>query len=165
MGLSQSYLPIPIREEGITLLREAVNTGVTFFDTAEVYGPFSNEEIVGAALAPVRDQVVIATKFGFAFDDDGKQTGLSSRPEHVKAGVQGSLASPWRRPHRPALSTPRRPGRPDRADRRRRPRPDRSRQGRPLRIVRGGAADDPPCARRATGHRAAVRVLAVVAVA
>ena len=91
MGLSQSYLPVPTREEGITLLREAVDRGVTFFDTAEVYGPFSNEEIVGAALAPVRDQVVIATKFGFAFDNDGKQTGLSSRPEHVKAAVQGSL--------------------------------------------------------------------------
>jgi aryl-alcohol dehydrogenase-like predicted oxidoreductase len=91
MGLSQSYLPVPTREEGITLLREAVDRGVTFFDTAEVYGPFSNEEIVGAALAPVRDQVVIATKFGFAFDNDGKQTGLSSRPEHVKAAVEGSL--------------------------------------------------------------------------
>ena len=91
MGLSQSYLPVPTRDEGISLLRDAVDRGVTFFDTAEVYGPFANEEIVGEALAPVRDQVVIATKFGFAFGDNGKQTGLSSRPEHVKAAVEGSL--------------------------------------------------------------------------
>jgi aryl-alcohol dehydrogenase-like predicted oxidoreductase len=91
MGLSQSYLPVPTRQEGVTLIRAAVDLGVTFFDTAEVYGPFANEEIVGEALAPVRDQVVIATKFGFAFDDDGKQTGLSSRPEHITAAVEGSL--------------------------------------------------------------------------
>ncbi len=91
MGLSQSYLPVPTRAEGIALIRDAVDRGVTFFDTAEVYGPFVNEEIVGEALAPVRDQVVIATKFGFAFDDDGQQTGLSSRPDHVKAAVEGSL--------------------------------------------------------------------------
>jgi aryl-alcohol dehydrogenase-like predicted oxidoreductase len=90
MGLSQSYLPLPTREEGISLLRDAVDRGVTFFDTAEVYGPFANEQIVGDALAPVRDQVVIATKFGFAFND-GKQTGLSSRPDHVKAAAEGSL--------------------------------------------------------------------------
>jgi aryl-alcohol dehydrogenase-like predicted oxidoreductase len=91
LGLSQSYLPVPTRGEGIAIIRAAVNRGVTFFDTAELYGPFGNEEIVGAALAPVRDQVVIATKFGFAFDDDGKPAGLSSRPEHVKAAVEGSL--------------------------------------------------------------------------
>ena len=91
MGLSQSYLPVPTPAEGIALIRAAVDRGVTFFDTAEVYGPFGNEEIVGAALAPVRDQVVIATKFGFAFDANGQQTGLSSRPEHIKAAVQGSL--------------------------------------------------------------------------
>jgi aryl-alcohol dehydrogenase-like predicted oxidoreductase len=91
MGLSQSYLPVPTRGEGIALIRDAVDRGVTFFDTAEVYGPFTNEEIVGEALAPVRDQVVIATKFGFAFDDDGRQTGLSSRPEHIMAAVEGSL--------------------------------------------------------------------------
>jgi aryl-alcohol dehydrogenase-like predicted oxidoreductase len=91
MGLSQSYLPVPTRQEGVALIRAAVDRGVTFFDTAEVYGPFGNEEIVGEALAPVRDQVVIATKFGFAFDEDGRQTGLSSRPAHIKAAVQGSL--------------------------------------------------------------------------
>jgi aryl-alcohol dehydrogenase-like predicted oxidoreductase len=91
MGLSGVYLPAPTREDGVALIRAAVERGVTFFDTAEVYGPFVNEEIVGAALAPVRDEVVIATKFGFAFDGDGKQTGLSSRPEHVKTAVDGSL--------------------------------------------------------------------------
>jgi len=91
MGLSQSYLPIPTRDEGIALLRDAVDRGVTFFDTAEVYGPFTNEEIVGEALAPIRDQVVIATKFGFAYDSNGKQNGLTSRPDHVKAAVEGSL--------------------------------------------------------------------------
>jgi aryl-alcohol dehydrogenase-like predicted oxidoreductase len=92
MGLSQSYLPIPTREEGVALIRDAVERGVTFFDTAEVYGPFGNEEIVGEALAHLRDQVVIATKFGFEFDADGKPTGgLNSRPEHVSAAVEGSL--------------------------------------------------------------------------
>jgi aryl-alcohol dehydrogenase-like predicted oxidoreductase len=91
MGLSDAYLPLPTREEGVALIRAAVERGVTFFDTAEVYGPFTNEEVLGEALAPVRDQVVIATKFGWAFDDDGNQTGLSSRPAHVKAAVEGSL--------------------------------------------------------------------------
>src|SRR3954470_3718400 len=91
MGLSQSYGPPLDREAGVALVRAAVDRGVTFFDTAEVYGPFVNEELVGQALAPVRDQVVIATKFGFAFDDEGRQTGVSSRPDHVRRAVDGSL--------------------------------------------------------------------------
>jgi aryl-alcohol dehydrogenase-like predicted oxidoreductase len=91
MGMSQSYGPGPGRDDNIALLRAAVERGVTFFDTAEVYGPFVNEELVGEALQPVRDQVVIATKFGFAFDADGKQTGLSSRPEHIKQVADASL--------------------------------------------------------------------------
>jgi aryl-alcohol dehydrogenase-like predicted oxidoreductase len=92
MGMSQSYGPNPgDRQQMIALLRTAVGRGVTFFDTAEVYGPFVNEDLVGEALAPFRDQVVIATKFGFAFDDQGRQTGLSSRPDHVKRAVNGSL--------------------------------------------------------------------------
>jgi aryl-alcohol dehydrogenase-like predicted oxidoreductase len=92
MGMSQSYGPNPgDRQQMIDLIRAAVDRGVTFFDTAEVYGPFVNEELVGEALAPVRDQVVIATKFGFAFDDHGRQTGVSSRPEHVKRAVDGSI--------------------------------------------------------------------------
>src|SRR3954451_11469277 len=91
MGMSQSYGPGPGRAANIDLLRAAVDRGVTFFDTAEVYGPFVNEELVGEALQPVRDQVVIATKFGFAFDADGNQTGLSSRPEHIRQTADGSL--------------------------------------------------------------------------
>jgi aryl-alcohol dehydrogenase-like predicted oxidoreductase len=92
MGMSQSFGPNPgDRGQMMNLLRTAVDLGVTFFDTAEVYGPFVNEELVGEALAPVRDQVVIATKFGFAFDADGRQTGLSSRPDHIRHAVDGSL--------------------------------------------------------------------------
>jgi aryl-alcohol dehydrogenase-like predicted oxidoreductase len=92
MGMSQSFGPNPgDRGEMMGLLRTAVNLGVTFFDTAEVYGPYVNEELVGEALAPLRDQVVIATKFGFAFDEQGRQTGLSSRPDHIRQAVDGSL--------------------------------------------------------------------------
>jgi aryl-alcohol dehydrogenase-like predicted oxidoreductase len=92
MGMSQSFGPNPgDRGQMMSLLRAAVDLGVTFFDTAEVYGPFVNEELVGEALAPVRDQVVIATKFGFAFDGRGRQTGLSSRPDHIQQAVDGSL--------------------------------------------------------------------------
>ncbi len=91
MGMSQSFGPRPPRDEMITFLRTAVERGVTLFDTAEVYGPFHNEELVGEALEPVRDQVVIATKFGFAFDANGNQTGVSSRPDHIRAAVDGSL--------------------------------------------------------------------------
>jgi len=92
MGMTQSYGPNPgNRDDMIALLRGAVDRGVTSFDTAEVYGPYANEELIGEALAPVRDQVVVATKFGFSFDDDGRQTGLVSRPEQVRAAVEGSL--------------------------------------------------------------------------
>jgi aryl-alcohol dehydrogenase-like predicted oxidoreductase len=92
MGMSQSYGPNPgDRQEMVALIRAAVERGVTFFDTAEVYGPFVNEELVGEALFPLRDQVVIATKFGFQFDADGQQTGLNSRPEHIKEAAEGSL--------------------------------------------------------------------------
>ncbi|HEX9622819.1 MAG TPA: aldo/keto reductase [Streptosporangiaceae bacterium] len=92
MGMSQSYGPNPgDRHEMIALIRAAVERGVTFFDTAEVYGPYANEELVGEALAPVRDRVVIATKFGFRFDDQGRQTGLVSRPEHIAQAADGSL--------------------------------------------------------------------------
>jgi aryl-alcohol dehydrogenase-like predicted oxidoreductase len=91
MGISQSFGPSPERAAMVAFLRQAVDHGITFFDTAEVYGPFENEEVVGEALDPVRDQVVIATKFGFAFDDDGNQTGVSSRPKQIRAAVDGSL--------------------------------------------------------------------------
>lgn len=92
MGMSQSYGPVPgSRQEMIGLIRSAVEQGVTFFDTAEVYGPFVNEELVGEALAPVRAEVVVATKFGFRFDGEGRQAGLVSRPEHIRQAVEGSL--------------------------------------------------------------------------
>ncbi len=91
MGMSFGYGPAADRGEMITLIRKAVELGVTFFDTAEVYGPFVNEELVGEALAPFRDQVAIATKFGFAADGNGKWSQLNSRPEHIKQAVEGSL--------------------------------------------------------------------------
>jgi aryl-alcohol dehydrogenase-like predicted oxidoreductase len=91
MGMSQSYGPPPgDRREMISLIRRAVDHGVTFFDTAEVYGPFTNEELVGEALAPIREQVVIATKFGFQFGPNGV-AGLTSRPEHIRQAAEGSL--------------------------------------------------------------------------
>lgn len=90
MGLSFGYGPAVEKQEGIALIRSAVDLGVTFFDTAEVYGPFTNEVLVGEALAPVRDRVVLATKFGFHIEN-GKQAGLNSRPEHIKAVVEASL--------------------------------------------------------------------------
>lgn len=91
MGMSYAYGVTPDRQEMISLLRAAVDRGVTFFDTAEVYGPFTNEELVGEALAPVRDQVVIATKFGFKINEEGKQAGVDSRPEHIKEVADASL--------------------------------------------------------------------------
>src|SRR3954469_10269301 len=93
MGMSQSYGPNPgDRDDMIGVLRHAVEqAGVTFFDTAEVYGPYVNEELVGEALAPLRDRVMIATKFGFEFDANGKQVGLNSRPEHITQAIKGSL--------------------------------------------------------------------------
>src|SRR5580765_691683 len=92
MGLSFGYGPAVDKPQGISLIRAAVERGVTFFDTAEVYGPFTNEELVGEALAPFRDQVVIATKFGFKLDPNtGKQAGLDSRPEHIKEVADASL--------------------------------------------------------------------------
>ncbi|AXJ04775.1 aldo/keto reductase [Pseudomonas fluorescens] len=91
MGLSHGYGPATDTQQAISLIRSAVDQGVTFFDTAEVYGPYLNEQVVGEALAPVRDQVVIATKFGFTFGDDNKQQILNSRPEHIRISVEGSL--------------------------------------------------------------------------
>jgi aryl-alcohol dehydrogenase-like predicted oxidoreductase len=90
MGLSFGYGPPTARKDAVALIRSAVEQGVTFFDTAEVYGPFTNEDVVGEALAPVRDRVVIATKFGFNIKD-GKMDGLNSRPAHIKATAEASL--------------------------------------------------------------------------
>jgi aryl-alcohol dehydrogenase-like predicted oxidoreductase len=92
MGLNFSYGPAMEKSQAIALIRAAVDRGVTFFDTAEVYGPFTNEELVGEALAPVRERMVIATKFGFDIDPkDGKQRGLSSRPERIREVAEASL--------------------------------------------------------------------------
>jgi aryl-alcohol dehydrogenase-like predicted oxidoreductase len=90
MGISFGYGPAADRAQGIDIIRAAVDGGVTFFDTAEAYGPFANEELVGEALGPVRDRVVIATKFGFKFDN-GKQAGLDSRPSHIREVAEASL--------------------------------------------------------------------------
>jgi len=91
MGMSYAYGPAADKQEMISLIRTAVERGVTFFDTAEAYGPFVNEELVGEALAPFRGQVVIATKFGFRFGPKGEQTGMDSRPEHIKQVAEASL--------------------------------------------------------------------------
>ena len=91
MGFSQSYGPAPDRPEAIAFIRTAVERGVTFFDTAQSYGPFSNEELVGEALAPVRDQVVLATKFGHQFGPNGEPLGQNSRPEYIKQMTEASL--------------------------------------------------------------------------
>jgi aryl-alcohol dehydrogenase-like predicted oxidoreductase len=91
MGMNFSYAPFPERKEMISLIRSAVDRGITFFDTAEAYGPFTNEELVGEALAPFRNHVVIATKFGFKFGAKEEQNGLDSRPEHIRQVAEASL--------------------------------------------------------------------------
>src|SRR5471030_93789 len=91
MGLSYGYGPAMDTRQAVELIRAAVERGVTFFDTAEVYGPYLNEQVVGEALKPYRDRVVIATKFGFTFGDDNKRQILNSRPEQIRAAVEGSL--------------------------------------------------------------------------
>src|SRR5437660_8268375 len=91
MGMSFGYGPPKDKQEMISLIRAAVERGVTFFDTAEIYGPFTNEELVGEALAPMRKRVVIATKFGFKIGPKGEQMGVDSRPEHIKEVAEASL--------------------------------------------------------------------------
>lgn len=91
MGLSFGYGPAVDKQHGISLIRAAFERGVTFFDTAEAYGPFKNEELLGEAVAPFRNQVVLATKFAFQFDAEGKQAGLNSRPEHIREVAEASL--------------------------------------------------------------------------
>src|SRR5246127_2117620 len=91
MGMSSGYGPPKDKQEMISLIRSAVERGVTFFDTAEGYGPYTNEELVGEALAPMRERVIIATKFGFKFSSKGEQIGLDSRPQHIKEVADASL--------------------------------------------------------------------------
>src|SRR5262250_60176 len=91
MGMSFGFGPAVDKKDGVALIRAAVERGVTFFDTAEIYGAYTNEELVGEALTPYRRQVAIATKFGFKIDASGKQAGLDSRPEHIKEVAAASL--------------------------------------------------------------------------
>ena len=116
MGMSRGFGPSGSRAEMIAVIRAAVERGVTFFDTAEAYG--DNEELVGEALAPFAGQVVIATKFGFAFGADGNIAGLNSRPEHIKEVADNSLRRLGVDTHRPALPAPGGPRGPDRGRRR-----------------------------------------------
>src|SRR5947207_12478836 len=91
MGLTAVYGPSASQQEAVTIIRAAVERGITFFDTAEAYGPFTNEEVLGAALGPYRTQVVIATKFGFGINPDGTRYGLDSRPEHIRQVTDAAL--------------------------------------------------------------------------
>jgi hypothetical protein len=162
MGMSFGYGPAVDKQEMISLIRAAVERGVTFFDTAEVYGPFTNEELVGEALAPFRGQVVIATKFGFKLRPRREAGGLTAGRSTSRRSPRLAQAAQGRR-HRPALPAPRRPGRADRGRGGRGEGADPGGQGQALRPLRGGRADDPPRARGPAGHRAPERVLAVVA--
>ena len=153
MGMSFGYGPPKDRQEMIELLRSAVERGVTFFDTAEVYGPFTNEELVGEALSPFRGRVVIATKFGFKLDPaTGKQVGLDSRPEHIREVAEASLrrlrvdAIDLFYQHRVDPEVPIE----DVAGAVKRP--DPGGQGPAFRPLRGRCADDPPRARGTAGH-------------
>ena len=163
MGMSWSYHPLPDRKEMIGLLRAAVDRGVTFFDTAEVYGPHTNEELVGEALAPVRSQVVIATKFGWkpAAGDGSRWSALESRPAHIKQVVEGSLtrlrvdAIDLYYQHRVDPNVPIE----DVAGAVRGP--HRRGQGQALRPLGSGGEHNPARPRRAAGHRRAERILAL----
>ena len=165
MGMSFSYGPPKDKQEMTALLHAAVDRGITFFDTAEVYGPFTNEELVGEALAPFREQVVIATKFGFDLSgsDHRPRCGGAEQPAGAyQAGRRGLAQAAEDRNDRLALSASRRS---ERADRRRGGRgegTDSAGQGQALRPVRSGRANDSPGARRPAGHRPAKRILALV---
>ena len=165
MGMSSGYGPPADKQEMIGLIRAAVERGVTFFDTAEVYGPFVNEELVGEALAPFRGQAVIATKFGFDLDPETgeRRGGLNSRPDHIKAVAEASLKRLKTERDRPVLPAPRRSGRADRGRGGSRQGPDRGRQGQALRPFRGRRPDDPPRACRPARDGGPERILAVVA--
>ena len=162
MGLSFAYGDQAERQAAIKLIRAAVDRGVTFFDTAEVYGPFTNEELVGEALAAVRDQVVIATKFGFKIGET-RAGGLDSRPEHIREVAEASLKR--LKTDRIDLFYQHRVD-PERADGGRRGHgqgSDPRGQGEALRPLGGRRAEHPPRACRAARHRAAERIFALVA--
>jgi hypothetical protein len=161
MGMSYGYGPAGNRQEMINLIRAAVDRGVTFFDTAQAYGPFANEELVGEALAPVRDRVVIATKFGIRVENGQQIVSRTSGRDQDRCRRFAEAAA--RGDDRPLLPASRRSGR---ANRRRGGRDegvDPAGEGASLRHVRGRREDDPPRPRRAARDRRAERVLAVVA--
>ena len=135
MGLSHGYGTAVDKQVGIALIRSAVELGITFFDTAEVYGPFTNEELVGEALAPLRARVVIATKFGWAIDSNRTRLGLNSRPEHIKQVAEASLKRLKTRHDRLVLSASCRPERAHRRCCRSREGLDSGRQGQALWFV------------------------------
>ena len=163
MGLSHGYGPATNTQDAVSLIRTAYERGVTFFDTAQVYGPFTNEEVVGEALEPIRDQVVIATKFGFELTRPGRAAELEQPPGLHPAVRRGVAEAPAHRRDRPSLPAP---GRSERADRGRcgdREGSDRGGQGRAFRAVGGWRRDHPPCACRPARHRSPKRIFPVVA--
>ena len=163
MGLSFGYGPATDKRQAIELIRAAVDEGVTFFDTAEIYGPFTNEELLGEALAPVRDRVVIATKFGFDLSQPAGQQVLNSRPEHIRRAVDGSLkrlrveAIDLLYQHRvdPEVPIEEVAGAVQQLI--------RERESEVLRPVGSRSANHSACPRSAAGHGAAKRIFAVVA--
>ena len=165
MGLSFGLGPATEKQQAITLIRAAVERGVTFFDTAEVYGPFANEELVGEALAPFRGKVVIATKFGWEAnpEDGGKWNALNSRPEHIKQVAEDSLKRLKIDAIDLLLSASRRPECSYRGCCRRCERPHPSGQGEALRHVGSCRKNHPPRPRSSARHRAPERVLALLA--
>ena len=160
MGMSEFYGTTD-EQTGIDTIHRALDLGVTFLDTADMYGPFTNEQLVGKAIAGRRDEVQLATKFGNERNPDGSWVGINGSPDYVRRRLRRLAPAARRRPPRPLLPAPRRQDRADRGDRRRDEGAGRGRQGPPPRPVRGRARHDPPRARRAPDHRAADRVLAV----
>jgi hypothetical protein len=160
MGMSWSYGPPKDKKEMVSLLRAAVERGVTFFDTAEVYGPLLNEELLGEALEPFRGQVVIATKFGWAPnpEDGNRWSALNSRPKHIKQVAQAAQS----RCNRSVLPTSRRSERADRRRSRSGERTNTGRQGEALRSFGSRSADRPPRACGSARGCASERVLALV---
>ena len=157
MGMSQSY-GVPDDAESVATIHRALELGVTFFDTAEVYGPFTNETLVGRALEGRRDRVVLATKFGWEIGSSGRG-GLDSRPAHIREAVEGLAPPAPHRPHRPPLPASGGSHGADRGGGRRDGRPGARGQGPLPRPLRGGGRDDPPGARGAPDLRAAERIL------
>ena len=161
MGLSANYGPPTERQEGIKIIRAAVERGVTLFDTAEAYGPFTNEELVGEALAPFRDRVVIATKFGFGINPDGTRYGLDSRPDHIRQVTEAALsrlkveAIDLLYQHRVDPNVPIEDvaGTVEGTD--------PARQGQALRFIRSRRPNDPAGTLRPSGHSRAERVFVV----